>query len=109
MNKTTNRIQALNDQFRETFTGGRVVFTSSVAALDSKILDELITAVRYFDNFNEDNDPHGEHDFGAVELNGEKFFWKIDYYDKTMEYGSEDPSYPELTTRVLTIMYANEW
>jgi Protein of unknown function (DUF3768) len=45
-------------------------------------------------------------DFGAVELDGETCFWKIDYYDQEMAGGSEDPDDPEKTTRVLTIMRA---
>ena len=60
-------------------------------------------------DFTEDNDPHGEHDFGSFELAGRKFFWKIDYYDANMEFGSEDPADPAKTTRVLTIMLAEEY
>jgi hypothetical protein len=55
------------------------------------------------------NDPHGEHDFGNFTLAGRKFFWKIDYYDAAMEFGSEDPADPSKTTRVLTIMLASEY
>ena len=62
-----------------------------------------------FDEFNEDNDPYGEHDFGSFDLCGRKFFWKIEYYDRTMEYGSEDPSDPAKTTRVMTVMLASEY
>jgi hypothetical protein len=56
-----------------------------------------------------DNDPHGEHDFGAFEVAGVRFFWKIECYDRAMEFGSEDPSDPAQTTRVLTIMLADEY
>jgi Protein of unknown function (DUF3768) len=52
---------------------------------------------------------YGEHDFGSFELEGEKLYWKIDCYDKKMRFGSEDPSDPEQTTRVLTILLAEEY
>ena len=70
------------------------------------------TAIRNvvtFDEFTEDNDPYDEHDFGSFELCGRKFFWKIDYFDRAMEYGSEDPSDPKQTTRVMTVMLASEY
>jgi Protein of unknown function (DUF3768) len=52
---------------------------------------------------------HDEHDFGSFELGNNKFFWKIEYYDKSMTYGSQDPADPELTTRVLTVMLAEDY
>ena len=55
------------------------------------------------------NDPHGEHDFGSFEIAGQKFFWKLDYFDAEMKYGSEDPADPSKTTRVLTITFASEY
>jgi uncharacterized protein DUF3768 len=55
-------------------------------------------------DFNTNDDPYGEHDFGSFELAGEKFFWKIDYYDSLCEFGSEDPGDPEKTTRVLSCL-----
>jgi hypothetical protein len=39
----------------------------------------------------------------------ERYFFKVDCYDKTMEYGSEDPANPEVTTRVLTIGTAGDY
>jgi Protein of unknown function (DUF3768) len=68
-----------------------------------------VEAVRTFATFGRTNDPHSEHDFGAVEINGEKFFWKIDYYDLAMSQHSVDPSDPEATIRVLTLMRADEY
>jgi hypothetical protein len=62
-----------------------------------------------FNVFIEDNDPNGEHDFGSFEIDGRKLFFKIDYYDKDMRYGSEDPSDPSQTARVLTLMLAEEY
>ena len=59
--------------------------------------------------FDEGNDPHHEHDFGKIEVVGNEIFWKIDYYDKTMDNGSEDPADPSKTSRVLTIMLASEY
>ena len=70
---------------------------------------ELMKAIEQFDTFNEDNDPYGEHDFGKVVVNGTACFWKISYYDNRMEYGSEDPANPDITTRVLTIMLTSEY
>jgi Protein of unknown function (DUF3768) len=69
----------------------------------------IYAVVQSFKDFTEDNDPHGEHDFGSFEYAGERCFWKIDYYDKAMEYGSDDPADPAKTTRVLTIMLAEEY
>ena len=102
-------IRALNDSFRTTFIGGRVLMTASAQSLPDDIPSRSLSAVREFKNFNEDNDPHGEHDFGAFDLDDQKFFWKIDYYDKDVCAGSEDPSNPAKTTRVLTIMLAEDY
>jgi major membrane immunogen (membrane-anchored lipoprotein) len=65
--------------------------------------------VRCFDDFNEDNDPYGEHDFGAVTVKDEKYFWKIDYYDKEADFHSSDASREDLTRRVLTVTRADEY
>ncbi len=70
---------------------------------------EAVGAVQRFANFNADNDPHGEHDFGAVEIAGQRVFFKIDYYDLELSYGSEDPANPDITRRVITIMLASEY
>lgn len=105
----TNRIRVLNDLFRKTFIGGRVQLTAGVTALDNDTKTTLLTSVQTFRTFTEDNDPHEEHDFGAVDVNGFRFFWKIDYLDKSLEFGSNDPADPRVTTRVITIMLASEY
>ncbi|MGH6875750.1 MAG: DUF3768 domain-containing protein [Rhizomicrobium sp.] len=103
------RIRALNDAFRRTFRGGKVVKTASVAALPDMVVAEALLQVACFDEFNADNDPYGEHDFGAFVLCSRTFFWKIDYFDRDMKHGSEDPSDPSKTTRVLTLMLAEDY
>jgi len=103
------RIRHLNDAFRRTFVGGAVVVTAGVEALPAAKRKAILAKVRAFDAFTEDNDPHGEHDFGVIEDGDVRCFWKIDYYDREMELMSPDPSDPEVTTRVLTIMLADEY
>jgi len=104
-----HRIRELNDAFRQTFTGGQVVMTLGVAALAENELAQLLERVRRFDAFTKDNDPHGEHDFGNIEIAGQSYFFKVDYYAPDMEGGSEDSADPAKTTRVMTIMRADEY
>jgi uncharacterized protein DUF3768 len=69
----------------------------------------VLRRVRCFDQFDPDNDPHKEHDFGSFEFAGQTIFWKIDHYDLAVQCGSEDPADPAVTTRILTIMLAEEY
>lgn len=105
------RIRELNDRFRKTGMGhGSVVLTIGVRALGREFSSSVIDAVRSFDGFSEANDPWGEHDFGAFELDSRSLYWKIDYYsDSYLKTGSENPANEHLTHRVLTIMLASEY
>ena len=102
------KIRALNDAFRQTFWGGRVMMTAGVAALDNPVRNAVVEKIKTFDAFDDDNDPWGEHDFVSIEHDGQTFFAKIDYYDRTLEAHSEDATDPEKTCRVMTIMLAEE-
>ena len=103
------RIREMNDAFRSSFSGGKVMMTASVDALASMVKATALQRVATFDEFDADNDPYSEHDFGSFELCNREFFWKIDYYDKELQFGSEDPADPEKTTRVLTLMLAQDY
>jgi len=124
----TAKVRQLNDQFRRSFDKelGQVVLTHLISDLqmsDFPIFRELIMKVRGFDSFDdpidyslpledqeESNNPYGENDFGKVVLSdGQECFFKIDYYDKDLKFGSEYPDDPELTTRVMTIMFTSEY
>ena len=107
--RNASKIAALNDRFRQTYWGGKVMMTSGVQALSDETVQQLFKSVQNFDDFVQDNDLHGEHDFGKVVVDGQSFFWKIDYYDHTLTFGSEDPANPAVTTRVLTMMLASEY
>ena len=104
-----NRIRQLNDALRRSFAGGRVMMTAGVDALPDAEKAAVLGKVRMFDDFNLGNDPHGEHDFGSFEVAGRSYFFKVDYYSPDLQGGSEDPADPERTTRVLTIMRADEY
>jgi hypothetical protein len=107
--KNSDRIRLLNDTFRSTFVGGQVLMTAGVNALADEAKAAVLSKVRTFADFNGDNDPHGEHDFVSYEHDGVTYFGKIDYYAPDMQGGSENPSDPQKTTRVLTIMRADEY
>ena len=102
-------IAKLNDSFRRTFDGGKLVITSGIDTKSDEEVGSILERIQSFNIFTEENDPYGDHDFGSLESKGDKVYWKIDYYDENMEYGSPDPANPEVTTRVLTIMLASEY
>ena len=113
-------IAAHNDAFRklaclgETLSQpiqGRMHLTSSLAMAEDGLALEAVQAVGEFDVFEPENDPDGCHDFGAVDIRGQKVFWKIDLYeaDSDFRYGAETPDNPSTTVRVLTIMMASDW
>lgn len=110
------KIAALNDEFRKRCVppnvppSGRVMITAGVNALGADAVVAILGKVATFADFSEDNDPWKERDFGSIEHDGAKVLWKLDYYsDASLEFGSEDPADPTKTTRVLTIMLAEEY
>src|ERR1700690_2145764 len=90
----------LNEKFPNNFIGGSVDMTAAVNELPIDSKARLILAVQSFNAFTKDNDPHHEHDFGSVEVDGETYFFKLDYYSLDLRFGSEDPTDPSKTTRV---------
>ena len=106
---TKARIAALNDIARRFLVHGTVYFSHGVAALPADEQAVILDRVCGFNDFTPENDPYGEHDFGAFEHNGRKIFWKIDYYDLVLRYGSPQPADPTVTRRVLTVMLAEEY
>jgi hypothetical protein len=110
------RIRALNDAWRtepwsmgSALADNSLVVTRGVADHGNDFIDRAITAVRAFSDFNQGNDPYGEHDFGNFEIDGHELCFKIDYYDRSLEWGSPDPADPAVTRRVLTILLAEEY
>jgi hypothetical protein len=113
-NTASQRIAALNDQFRQggmnSRIPGRMFATAGVSALPVEVQLLAWHRVASFNTFTPDNDPYGEHDFGSFGISGERFFWKIDYYaDAAMDSGSEDPADPGQCFRVLAVMLASEY
>lgn len=112
------KIAEQNDRFRTTWGAdfsvlGQIVMTRGVADLSPAAKAIIMQRVQTFDTFTEDNDPYGDHTFGAFafEIGGNSYnlFWKIDFYDTDYSMGSDDPSDVTVTRRVLTILHAHEW
>lgn len=103
------KIRELNDTLRRQFTGGKVMLSDGVNALPDMVKAAALQFMAQYHNFTPENDPHGEHDFGAFTLCNRRFFWKVDYYDKSLEFGSEDPADPAKTIRVLTLILGEEY
>lgn len=104
-------IRALNDALRTNPrpARGEMCLTRGVVDRGIAFVADAFAKVQSFSAFTPENDPYGEHDFGVVEVQGERVFWKIDYYDRACEYASPDPADPEQTCRVLTILLADEY
>ena len=104
------RVRDLNDAFRTLGQGrGSVFVTDGVSEMGAEFVARALASVRAFEAFSEDNDPWGEHDFGAIELEGQKIFWKIDPYDLALQAHSPNAANPAVTHRVLTLMLASEY
>jgi hypothetical protein len=110
-NSKVDRIRALNDQFRTHPCDGhgRIVATVGVSQLGSKFMARAIQAIAVSDDFGRDNDPHKEHDFGTLVIDGVSMFWKIDYYDLEQRYHSEDAADDAKTVRIMTILLQEEY
>ncbi len=89
--------------------GRTFVFTKGVGAHGDDFLKRSLQAVQDYSTFTEENDPYGEHDFGAFDLDGVRLYWKIDYYDLDLKCGSPDPADETVTRRVLTVLLADEY
>ena len=85
------------------------MLTQGIQALGQQTVMEIMAKVRAFDKFTMDNDPYGEHDFGKIVHGHDTVFFKLDYYDRAMEFGSPDASDAAVTTRVMTVMTAEEY
>ncbi len=109
--KKTASIRALNDLLRTLGIGGQVVAVGELAHMqDDGFRQKVVTAVREQKIVTGDkDDPSSEHDFGQVVVDGQKFLWKIDYYDREYKYASEAPENAKITRRVLSIMFASDY
>jgi len=109
MSNDTDRIRSLNDELRQHLYNGGAVMTPGIAALGTEAINRLVNAVATFNDFSAANDPHGEHDFGRFDFEGTAVIFKVDYYDKDLQFASSDPADPALTERVITLMLAEEY
>lgn len=120
------RIARLNDLARQAMgVACTIVATVGFRSLPDTDQSSVRELIETFEAFTEDNDPHGERDFGAIyqladgrwttehprvrENERERVFWKLDYYDRELQFASEDAANPAITRRVLTIMLADEY
>ena len=104
-NETSAKIAELNDAAR--CNASNYMTTQGIMSLDEQTISEIFVQVQNFNKFNQDNDPYGEHDFGAFTIDGDKVFWKIDYYDQGLNEWCDplDPHY----RRVVTVMLDEDY
>ena len=109
------QIAKLNDRARSGFDpSARIMFTRGCldAFCSGDTPSGLVAQAQLIKTMRRhrfEEDPYGERDFGAFTFRGEKVFFKVDYYDLNLEYGSEDPADASITARVVTIMLAAEY
>ena len=103
------RIRQLNDAFRSSFRGGKILLTASVAELPDMVKATALHQVAQYKDFTEANDPNGTHDFPKFELSNRSFIFSIVAYDKNLEFESPDPTDPDKTILVGTLMQNSDW
>jgi hypothetical protein len=109
MSTDTDRIRMLNDELRKHLLGGGAVITAGIAELGPEAVERLVKTIAIFDDFCHANDPHEEHDFGSFNFDGIDVLFKIDYFDKSLNFHSTNPADPSVTERIITIMRADEY
>lgn len=109
MHTDTDRIRALNDELRKHLLGGGAVITAGIAEPGPEAVERLVKTIAVFDDFCHANDPHEEHDFGVFDFDGTAVMFKIDYYDKSLNFHSPNPADSSVTERIITIMRADEY
>lgn len=103
------RIRHLNDLLRCKGVGGEVMVSAALDDMGTAMVVTSLLAVASYSSFNELTDPHAERDFGMVDVGGTSVVWKIDYFDRSLNFRSPDPADPTLTHRVMTVMLAHEY
>lgn len=107
-----------NDRFRKAATQfeaakdvskGKIVMTRGVADQSPDFQLELMRKLVTFDAFDKDCDPYDWHEMGVLDVAGETVWFKIDLYDADYGYGAEDPTDPDKTRRVLTLLFPSEY
>lgn len=77
MNNEHLKIQKLNDSFRTSLSGGKVMITRGISLLPSEDGNNIVKQVQSFNSFNKNNDPYGEHDFGVFDFKENRIFGKL--------------------------------
>src|SRR5215210_6318670 len=103
LDRNLAEIRRLNDRLRVHGRGGIVHVTDGIAALSPSTINQIMAAVASFDSFNEENDPHGEHDCAILTVAGVQVLWKVDCFDRSRRFHSPDAADPKVTVRILTI------
>jgi len=115
MNDQTSRIAALNDRCRQGVDPtGRIVITATCLgslagdggkAAEILVQAQVLAAIRRYTFKPEDGRERAR---GELVVAGHAIRFVIDYYDLSLEWGSEDPADPLVTTRVMTIMLPSD-
>lgn len=105
------RIRELNDELRTKgfARNGKIIAMGALGQDDQAKQIRVVLGASEHTDWNSGDDPYGEHDFGKFEIDGEAFIFKIDYYSLDEMHGSEHPDDPNVTIRVMTLMYASDY
>ena len=104
-------IARLNDRFRALAPAisaelpGRFVTTQGVAAMGEAAIHRLMGLLRTGDAW-DDAETRAQ---GTLDLDGTRVWWWIDLYDTAYAQGSDTPTDPTCTRRVLTLLLPDEY
>ena len=71
-------LRTCTDPILRLIISGQLVITRGIDERGDAFFKSAVAAIRTFNDFTPENDPHGEHNMAFLDVEGERIFLKVD-------------------------------